>query len=196
MDWELFLQIITGVAAVAAAVIAGVMAWQAKQAILTGVMCEFKKDYGRPEILRAMNQLALYKARHSDFAERIEKGRYGDDEEAVRLDEYRREVSHLIQRPAMLVSADLIKEQAFKSIVPITPAAFFIDVIEPIERAINPHYDKTPFDLVHRVYTRDELDTFRKHFAERIAMEIGKKRSLGLWRLLIERLHCLLVFRM
>jgi hypothetical protein len=87
----------------------------------------------------------------STFAKTWQEERQQGDKEALIVNASRRRVSHFFSSIADLYNANLVPEQLKKLLIDLDGLDVFYNVVEPLERELNPDYNRTPFDTLRKL---------------------------------------------
>jgi hypothetical protein len=153
---QLVAVIIAAVAAVAA-VFAAAAAWRAaratRQTTQAQLLSSLLDDYAGDEMLKAMVTLRRWKQDHGDqFADEFRSLRQKNYSEVEKVDHARRRVSHYFQKIHTLHTAGLMDEHLVRKAATEGQVKFFREVVEPLEAAFNPKYDRSSFKYLGDLY--------------------------------------------
>jgi len=143
---------IASTAAFIAAIAAGLTARQTRNLVLAQASVQILTAYGSSEMLKGMRNLADWKrAIGPDFARifaELWRNSYRDVKD---LDEDRRRISHYFYMIGVLIEIGVIKEAYAKRVVPSDGIRFLLNTVEPLEREINPDYNRKMFRRFRRL---------------------------------------------
>ena len=141
------------------AALAAVAAWRSARATektgLAQILTQITDAYSSPEMLSGMLNLRKWQNEHpKDFATKFAEMRNDKDEYAKikNLDEDRRRYSHHFYKIWLLLDRGLVNKSFVKKVAPREQVDFLLEVIKPLERAINPKYDHSTFDFFRNIY--------------------------------------------
>ncbi len=75
-----------------------------------------------------------------------------DDNKVSSLDQGRRQVSHYFQKVHTLRSSGLIDDSYVRTVATKGQVEFYREILEPLEAALNPEYDRSSFDSLGGLY--------------------------------------------
>jgi hypothetical protein len=150
---------ITAVAAAVAAVAAAVSAWlsfysnrTAADVAATNLVLKIREQYGSDTMLRDLRNLRAWQAIHGpNFAETWAVKLKRDDEDAREVDAARRRVSSFFGAIIDLHDAGLVPKRIEKLLTDFAGFDVLYGVVEPLERAFSPSYDKERFDKLRKL---------------------------------------------
>jgi hypothetical protein len=158
---------IMAIAACASAVAAAVSAcfsWRSSRAAAsaaatavnvaaTNLILKFRDQYASNEMQIDLHNLGAWYDKYdsSTFAKIWHEERQQGDKEALVVNASRRRVSHFFSTIADLHNANLVPEQLKKLLIDFDGLDVFYSVVEPLERELNPGYNKTPFDTLRKL---------------------------------------------
>jgi len=143
-------------AAALGSVLAAIAAWrsacQSRKALWGQMVNNIMEVYSSPDMLDGIHRLQLFRGEHTgdypgDFAKIRKQEPHGQQ-----LDKDRRRLAHWFHRIRMLVESGVLNECFVKKVVSSDQVSLLLVLDEPLEKAINPNYDKTTFDLFRRLY--------------------------------------------
>ena len=144
-----------------AAVAAGAAWRSAKTTEKTGlaqILMQITDAYSSPEMLSGMKRLRDWKNKHrKDFAKKFADMRNDPDEypKIKDEDEARRRYSHHFYKIWLLSDRGLVNKSFVKKVAPRGQVDFLLEIIEPLEEAIDPKYDHPTFDFFRDIYPRE-----------------------------------------
>ena len=160
---EVIILSVTAIGAAGAAVAAGA-AWRsskaAKQAVeetrrasQAQIISSLLDAYGSEEMRIAMDELRAWKCQYGDkFADEFRRHRMEDDNKFSSLNQGRRRVSHYFQKIHTLRSSGLIDDSYVRKVATKEQVEFYREILEPLEAALNPNYDRSSFDSLGALY--------------------------------------------
>lgn len=152
------------IAALAAigAVIAAIGSWKSasetRKTALAQTLMQITDAYSSSEMLEGMIRLRNWKNKHpKDFAQKFaemrkDPSKYADIEDE---DKARRRYSHHFYKIWLLFDSKLIDMEFVKKVATSGQVDFLLEIIEPLEAAINPHYDHSYFDFFRKIYPKE-----------------------------------------
>jgi len=154
-----WIMLVSAVAATGSAIAAAVSACfssrssrTAADAAATTLMLKFRDRYATNEMLIDLHNLGAWHDKHgSKFAETWRQKRQQADKEALSVDASRRRVSHFFSSIADLHDTGLVPEQIKKLLTDFDGLDVFYSVVEPLERELNPGYDRARFETLRRL---------------------------------------------
>jgi len=160
--WTWLVALIGSLGAVGAALAAWRSAKAAQQSAeetrktgLAEIIIQITDTYSSPEMLSGMIDLRSWKDRHqTDFAKKFAEMRNDRDEYAKieQLDKDRRRYSHHFHQIRIMLDSGVVNESFVKQLVSPEQVDFLLEVVQPLEEAINPNYDHSTFDTFRRIY--------------------------------------------
>jgi hypothetical protein len=125
----------------------------AADAAEAGLLLRFVAQYASDEMFADLRKLRLWADSHagSTFAatwrEQVEQG----NKEAIEVDSARRRVSHFFCAIVDLQDAGLLSDRLKKVVIGFDGFDLHHSVVEPLERALNPAYNKEYFDKLREL---------------------------------------------
>jgi len=157
-EWE-WLILLIGVFVAACAAIA---AWRSTKATertgLAQILMQITDAYSSPEMLSGMVNLRSWKEKHpTDFADKFAEMRNDRDEYAKieQIDKDRRRYSHHFYKIWLLSDRGLVNKGFVKKVAPRDQVDFLLEIIEPLEKAMNPKYDPLTFVFFRSIYHKE-----------------------------------------
>jgi hypothetical protein len=153
--WEFLILIIGLIIAAVAAIAACLSAKATKKTSLAQILMQITDAYSSPEMLSGMLNLRNWQNEHpNDFSTKFAEMRNDKDEYAKiqNLDEDRRRYSHHFYKIWLLSDRGLVNKGFVKKVATREQVDFLLEVIEPLELAINPKYDHSTFDFFRNIY--------------------------------------------
>ena len=144
------------------AAIAAIAAWRSAKATkktgLAQILMQITDAYGSDEMLSGMQKLRNWQRKHpTDFAEKLgemrnDLGEYAKIEEE---DKARRRFSHHFYKIWLLFDRGLVNKSFVKKVAPRGQVDFLLEIVEPLEKAINPNYGHSTFDIFRALYSKE-----------------------------------------
>jgi hypothetical protein len=140
-------------AAASAATTAASAATTAANVAATNLILKFRDQYASHEMLIDLHNLGAWYDKYdsSTFAKIWQEERQQGDKEALIVNASRRRVSHFFSSIADLYNANLVPEHLKKLLIDFDGFDVFYSVVEPLERELNPGYNRTPFDTLRKL---------------------------------------------
>jgi len=152
------ISLIASLGAVGAALAAWRSAKETQKAVLAQILMQITDAYSSPEMLSVMLNLRNWQQqRGSDFAKKFGELRRSDYLKVESYDKDRRRYSHYFHKIRHLLDVGLVNESFVKNVVPPGQVDFLLEVIEPLEEATNPNYERSTFDTFKRIYHKDDI---------------------------------------
>src|SRR5215471_10872417 len=139
------------VSAIAAAISAG-LSWRSSQTAAnlaaTNLILKFRDQYASNEMFVDLRNLRAWYDRHgsSRFAQKWGQKLQENDRDAEIVDRSRRRVTSFFSNIIDLHDAGLVPKQIEKLLTDFAGFDLLYTVVEPLERALSPDYDKPRFD--------------------------------------------------
>src|SRR6266581_3008494 len=112
-------------------------------------------EYGTPEMLRALRVLRSWKSDTGDeFEIKWKRALDASDERAHDVDGARRQVKFYFMRALRLFQAGYVSQRFLREVVAVDGVNILYDIVEPLEYALNPGYDRSGFDTLRRICGR------------------------------------------
>ncbi len=83
--------------------------------------------------------------------------RWTDYSKIEQIDKDRRRYSHHFHKIRLLLDSGVVSESFVKKVVSSGQVNFLLEVIEPLEEALNPNYNHSTFDTFRRIYQKDDI---------------------------------------
>jgi hypothetical protein len=154
-EWEWPILLIGLIIAACAAIAAWRSARATEKTGLAQILMQITDAYSSPEMLSGMLNLLKWQNEHQkDFAAKFAEVRRDKGEYAKikNLDEDRRRYSHHFHKIRLLSNRGLVNKSFVKKVASREQVDFLLEVIEPMERAMNPKYDHSTFDFFRNIY--------------------------------------------
>jgi hypothetical protein len=144
--------VVSAIAAAISAYFSGRSSRTAAAAAETALILKFRDQYASNVMLFDLHNLGAWHDKHgSKFAETWGKKRQQGDKEALIVNASRRRVSHFFSSVADLYDTGLVPERIRKLLIDFDGLDVFYSVVEPLERELNPGYNKTPFEILRKL---------------------------------------------
>jgi len=119
----------------------------------TNLILKFRDQYASDKMLIDLHNLGAWHDNHrsSNFAETWRKKREQGDKEALTVDASRRRVSHFFSSIVDLYDTGLIPERIKKLLIDFDGLDVLYSVVEPLERELNPGYNRTTFETLRKL---------------------------------------------
>jgi hypothetical protein len=155
MDWLGIVSSIGSVGAIAAAIAAWRYARETRKTYHAQIVLALTESYSSPKMHDAMKNLRWYKENTPDFMERF--ARKDLNESAMSsIDSNRRLYAHYFHRLRILLTTSTIDETFLKRIVSPDQVDFLFEIIEPLDKAANPDYDTSTYEIFRKLYNRNK----------------------------------------
>jgi len=116
------------------------------------LILKFRDQYASNEMFVDLRNLRAWHGRNGDrFAQTWRQNLEQNDPEALIVDRSRRRVSHFFSSIADLHDTGLVPEQIKKLLTDFDGLDVFYSVVEPLERELNPGYDRARFETLRRL---------------------------------------------
>jgi len=147
--------VITAIGAVAAAIGAWRSASETRKTSLAQILMQIMDAYSSPEMLGGMIRLRNWQEAHQkDFATKFAEMRNDPDEYAKikQEDEDRRRYAHHFYKIWRLFGSGLVNKKFVKKVVSHGQVDFLLEIVEPLENAMNPSYELSTFNFFRNLY--------------------------------------------
>lgn len=152
------ISLIASLGAVGAALAAWRSAKETQKTVLAQILMQITDAYSSPEMLSGMLNLRNWQQQHGpDFAKKFGEMRRNDYSKVEQVDKDKRRYSHHFHKIRLLLDSGVVSESFVKKVVSPGQVDFLLEVIEPLEEAINPNYDHSTFDTFRRIYRKDDI---------------------------------------
>lgn len=142
--------------AAAAAVAAWLAVYETRKAVKAQIVLQLTNEYSAPEMLRSMlNLLSFYNENKNNFGHAFIQLQKQDSDKFKVLNEDRRRCSHYFHKIERLLATGTVNEGFVKRLIKDAKNGqvdFLLDVIEPLEKALNPDCDRSTFDAFRKIY--------------------------------------------
>lgn len=129
------------------------------------IFMELYKEYSSPDMLGSMKYLKDWKEKHGDGFTTIFKKQYDSKYRKVKkIDECRRRVSHYFHKLRILYDEKVIDMRFAKKLATEYQIDLLLDVVEPLEKALNPNYDRTNYSWYREKVCSKHFCFFNKSF--------------------------------
>ena len=158
MDANQVTILLTAVSALGALGAALASWWSAKEtrrAAEGQLLSSLYDDYGNPEMLQSLRILRSWKASTgSEFEIAWKKRLDGGDQEAHEVDRARRQVKFYFLRALRLYESGYVSKRFLQEVCAVDGINILYDIVEPLEFALNPAFDKSKFDTLQKLCGR------------------------------------------
>ena len=157
-EWMWLIPVIGSLGAVGAALAAWRSAKETQKTVLAQILIQITDAYSSPEMLSGMLNLRNWQQQHGlDFATKFGEMRRSNYSKVEPIDKDRRRYSHHFHKIRLLLDSGVVSESFVKKVVSSDQVDFLLEVIEPLERELNPSYDHSTFDTFRRLYRKDDI---------------------------------------
>lgn len=157
-EWMWLIALIGSLGAVSAALAAWHSAKETQKTVLAQILMQITDAYSSPEMLSGMLNLSNWKQQYGpDFAKKFGELRRNDYSKVEQIDKDRRRYSHHFHKIRLLLDSGVVSENFVKKIVSLGQVDFLLDVIEPLEKALNPNYNHSTFVTFRRIYNKNDV---------------------------------------
>jgi len=140
---------ISALGAVGAAIGAFWSANATRKAAEARLLLSFLESYSDPEMLQALRELRQWRAdKAEDFAKKWRAAMDALDTSAQVVDRARRKVKGYFFHALRLYEAGYTSEHFLREVASVDGVNILYDIVEPLERALNPEYDKERFQRI------------------------------------------------
>jgi hypothetical protein len=124
--------------------------WMASQAQLVSTLLD---SWASKDMLDACIELTAWKKDHGEsFAEDFKRLRCGEYDSVRLIDHARRLISHHFQKVYTLGKERLLEKRLVLNVVDEWQANLYCTIVEPLEAAVRPDYDKSSFVYFAAMY--------------------------------------------
>jgi len=139
-------------ASVGVACVSAYFSWRSSEVAANGsqatLYLKFQEQYASGQMLQDLRNLRSWREKYGpDFASRWAKQYEQNNPEALAVNESRRRVSHFYGAIADLYRNGLLSEP--RLLTNFQGIDLWFEVVEPLEKALNPDYDKSQFDALY-----------------------------------------------
>lgn len=126
---------------------------ETQKATTASLIASLVDDYSSTEMLDSMLELSSFSNQHGD--------NFGDEFRSLRISNYnsirivdrsRRRVSHFFHKIHILQKLGYLDQNSVKEVATREQIQFFRQVVEPLEAALNPNYDRSAFESLGGLY--------------------------------------------
>lgn len=157
-EWIWLISLIGSLGAVGAALAAWRSAKETQKTALAQIIMQITDAYSSPEMLSGMLNLRSWQQQHGlEFAKKFGETRHTDYSKIEQIDKDRRRYSHHFHKIWLLLDSGVVSESFVKKVVSAEQVDFLLEVIEPLEEALNPNYNHSTFDTFRRIYHKDDI---------------------------------------
>jgi hypothetical protein len=158
--WIAFWTSVAAVAAVFSALFSRRSSRDAAKAAQATLFLSLQRQYASDEMLEALRTLRSWREEQgADFASKWEQ-QWETNPGTRAVDESRRRVSHSFGAIADLYRAGLLSEPLARALTPRDSAILF-EIVEPLERQLNPNYNRSHFKTLRRLVSPKRHRFFR-----------------------------------
>lgn len=147
------LTFVSAFGALGAAIGAWLSARSTRSATEAQLLFQLLREYAKPDMLRALRTLRNWKAEQGD-EEKWRKALENADPKAQEVDLARRCVSHYFLDALKLYESDYVIKRFLRVVGSKDGINILYDIVEPLEYALNPAYDKSKFDKLRQICGR------------------------------------------
>jgi len=138
---------------------AAIGAWRSAQATWSATKAQlfarFMEEYSAPQMLTALRTLRNWKTEQGDeFEEKYRKALEEADPNAYGVDQARRHVKFYFLKALRLYEAGFVTQRFLKEVATVDGINILYDIVEPLEYALNPAYDKSKFEKLRKICGR------------------------------------------
>jgi hypothetical protein len=144
----LVLQVVATVVAAAAAIGAFLSARATKRSASAQLFLTCAREYSQPEMAAAIDVLQEWK---QQFGERFAES-FATAGRPVRVDDARRRVAHYFITVYELRQLGFISKRVVRTLAGQAQVQLYRELVEPLEGALNPRYDRKSFEMLGRLY--------------------------------------------
>jgi hypothetical protein len=146
---------ISALGAVIAAIGAFLSARATRNAAEGHLVSSFLNEYASPDMLRHLRVLRNWKSeKEGGFEEKWRKALESAESEALRVDQARRYVKNYFLKALRLYESGYVTETFLKQVTAVDGINIIYDIVEPLEYALNPAYDKDRFEKLRQLCGR------------------------------------------
>jgi hypothetical protein len=156
IPWIMLASVVVALFSAIAAAISARFSWRSSQTAAdvaaTTLILKFRDQYAATEMLIDLRNLCAWHDKHgSRFAETWQEKLRQNDEKALIVDASRRRVSSFFSNIIDLHDTGLVPKRTEKLLTDFDGFDLLYSVVEPLERALNPEYDKRRFDNLRKL---------------------------------------------
>ena len=119
----------------------------------------FLGDYTSPDMLRALRVLRNYRAAEGDgFEETWRRRLEAADAHALEVDQARRKVKGYFLNALRLHEFGYVNERFVGTVASVDGINILYDIVEPLEYALNPAYDRARFERIRTMCGRSRTE--------------------------------------
>ena len=157
-EWAWLIALIGSLGAVGAAVGAWKSAKATRKTVLAQIVTQITSAYSSSDMGESVKRLHNWRKEHpQDFAQLFEKGLREPNNIVEQLDEDRRRVSHYFHQIRAMLDCGVIDEYFVRKLVKPDQVNTLLDIVLPLEEAKNPNIDRSTFEALSKIYSREEL---------------------------------------
>lgn len=154
-DWLWLISMTGALGAIGAAFAAWKSAKETRKTSLAQIVMQITDAYSSPEMLEGMVNLRWQQQNVADFAKKFGETKNTDYSKVALIDKARRMYAHYFHKIKLLLDTGLINERFVKKVVTSGQVDFLLEMIEPLEEAMNSNYDRSMFDTFRKLYGKD-----------------------------------------
>lgn len=159
--WHNITLVLTAITALAAS-ISAIGAWLSaratKFATEAQLFSKFMEEYGAHEMVISLRTLRNWKAeKGKDFEEKWLKSFVEGNSDAQDVDRARRHVKFYFLKALRLYESGFASKKFVKEVISVDGIHILFNIIEPIEHALDPDYNKIHFDKLKKLYESELL---------------------------------------
>jgi hypothetical protein len=163
IPWIMFASVIVAACSAVAAAFSARFSWRssrtaadaattAADTAATTLILRFRDQYATREMFFDLRNLRAWHDKHgSQFAERWKEKLKQDDKEAQIVDDARRRITSFFSNIIDLHDTGLVPKRIEKLLTDFAGFDLLYGVVEPLERALSPDYDKARFDKLRKL---------------------------------------------
>jgi hypothetical protein len=141
------------------ALFATIAAWRSARASKVAIEAQFlsnqMEEYGAEKMLYALRTLRNWKADKGDeFERKWRQAIEANDSAAHEVDRARRTVKFYFYKALRLYQSGYVSKRFLKDVCAVDEINILYDIVEPLEYALNPRYDKNNFDSLRKICGR------------------------------------------
>ena len=149
------LAMISALGALGAAIGAWLSARATRSAAEAQLFSRFMEEYGTPQMLTALRTLRNWKAKQGDeFEEKYRKALGEADPNVHKVEQARRLVKFYFLKALRLYEAGFVTQRFLKEVAAVDGVNILYDIVEPLEYALNPAYNKSKFERLRKICGR------------------------------------------
>ncbi len=155
MEAEKVMLVLSAIGALGAALASAYSARQTRLAAEGQLFSNLYAEYCRQDMLDALRLLRDWKSSNPGEFEHIWKKKLdSSDAAAYEVDKARRYVKGYFMRAVRIYQAGYASKRFVREVCSVDGINILYDIVEPIEYALNPDYDKSKFELIREICGR------------------------------------------